>query len=41
MSERLGQAKASITLDVHAHLIPGAQDSAVETTSDLPFPTGT
>lgn len=37
VSERLGHAKASITLDVYAHLLPGSQDAAVETTSDLLF----
>lgn len=37
VSARIGHAKASITLDTYAHIIPGMQDNAVETVRGLLF----
>jgi len=37
VSDRMGHAKTSITLDKYAHLIPGMQDGAGEAVRDLLF----
>jgi integrase len=37
VSERLGHAKTSITLDTYAHVLPDMQDAAAETVSRLLF----
>jgi integrase len=37
VSERLGHAKTSITLDTYAHVLPGMQDGAVDVVSGLLF----
>ncbi len=37
VSARLGHAKTSITLDTYAHLLPGADDAAVEATRQALF----
>jgi integrase len=37
VSERLGHAKTSITMDTYAHVLPGMQDAAADATSALLF----
>jgi hypothetical protein len=38
VSRRLGHAKASITLDIYAHSIPGLQDDAAELMDEITTP---
>lgn len=38
VSRRLGHAKASITLDIYGHLIPGMQEEAANLMDDLVTP---
>jgi integrase len=38
VSRRLGHSRASITLDVYGHLIPGMQSQAAEMLDDLVMP---
>jgi integrase len=41
VSARLGHARASTTLNVYAHVIPGADDAAAELVSHALAPTPT
>jgi hypothetical protein len=37
VSERLGHAKTSITLDTYAHILPGMQEGAVDALGEMLF----
>jgi integrase len=41
VSERLGHAKTSITLDTYAHILPGMQEGAVDALGAILFGTET
>jgi len=40
VSERLGHASISITLDIYSHVLPGMQEEAAQTVADLVFANG-